>query len=571
MVEHATSRPEAWSRRDSWLVLGLLLLTAVPFAQVAWFDFVDIDDPVYVTESQLVLRGLDPLALWDALGFEAYNWHPLVWWSLMLDYQLFGLRPAGFHLVNLAWHLASAAMLFAALRALTGDRWRSAAVAAVFGVHPLHVESVAWVTERKDVLSGFFWMLGLWAYAHWARRGRLGWLVTLALVLGLMSKQTVVTLPCVFLLLDAWPLGRFHDGRLGRRIWSRGVRLIVEKLPWFAIVAVACWLTLQAQHLARAGWIDWPLNLRVSNAALSYVRYLVKAFWPVGLNVQYSFNAPESIWPVVGAVAGLTALTVAALTVSRRCPPVLVGWLWYLGTLVPVIGVIQVGKQSMADRYMYLPLIGLAIAVAWAIPDPRSRRGIVGYGVIGGMVCLAMVWRTAQQTAVWYNTVALFQHVLSVDPTNEEALMVLGSMALNEGRVDEALTLLHRGVEWDRKRWAGRWTYAGSESRNGFAQLNRRWADVYVTLGAANMKRGRFDEGLANFREALSLNDQHAEARLALARALLDRGDAHGALHEVDELLERQPLNQRAAAVRNVILERMNSLPPGDGGSGSPR
>jgi hypothetical protein len=553
----ALQPPAAWTRTDVWLVFGLLALTAVPFAQVAWFDFVDLDDPQYVTEVELVQRGIEPLALWDAFGFHAFNWHPLVWWSLMLDYQLSGMQPAWFHVVNLGWHLANVALLFADLKELTGDRWRSAAVAAVFGVHPLHVESVAWVSERKDVLSGFFWMLALWAYARWVRRGHGKWIVTVALVLGLMSKQIVVTLPCVFLLLDAWPLGRIFEPKLGRTVTRRVVRLIIEKLPWLAIVALACWMTLQAQDSARAGWIDWPLSLRFSNAALSYVRYLAKTFWPVGLCVQYSFNPPASIWPVVAAAGLLLLLTVIAIVFVRRCPAVLVGWLWYLGTLVPVIGVIQVGKQPLADRYMYLPLIGLAIAATWMIPNPRSRPVRAAYGIASVLLCAVLGMLTARQTAVWRDTVTLFRHAYHVDPTNEEALFTLGSRALNEGRIDEGLRLLHSGVEWDRKRWSGRWAFAGVKHRSTFDELNRRWADVYYTLGSANINQGHDSAGIADFREAIGLNDQHADARLALASALLDHGNAEEALREIDELLQRQPLNQRAVAVRHDIQKRL--------------
>lgn len=265
--------PRQWSRADAAIIAALIALTALPFAQTATFDFVSLDDAAYITQSELVQRGLDPIAMVDALGFHQDNWHPVVWWSLMLDVELFGLNPGPFHVENVFWHVLNVVLLYAAMNELTGDRWRSAFIAAVFGIHPLHVESVAWVTERKDVLSGFWWMAGLWSYAVWAKTGRPRYwrFVTAALVLGLMTKQIMVTLPCVFLLLDAWPLNRWRDPSAGRWTARRLKSSVIEKLPWIGCVAVASWLAMQAQQTAAASASDWPLSLRLSNATMSLV------------------------------------------------------------------------------------------------------------------------------------------------------------------------------------------------------------------------------------------------------------------------------------------------------------
>jgi protein O-mannosyl-transferase len=531
-----------WS--DLGIVIGLIAITIVIYLPVAWFEFVALDDPQYVTQSELVRNGLDPIAMWGALTeFHADNWHPLVWWSLMLDVELFGLQPGPFHLVNLAWFVINVVVLYFAMKELTGDRWRGALVAAVFAVHPLHVESVAWVTERKDVLSGAFWMLGLWAYARWARtlESKWWWLVTGGIVAGLMSKQIVVTLPCVFLLLDGWPLGRWEDLRLGstrgRRLWS----LLREKLVWFGMCAAAILIVMQAQTQGRKHADDWPLALRISNAVLSVLRYLGKTFWPANLSVQYSYNPPESQIPVIIAAAVVVAITMIASFAYRKTPWVTVGWLWFLGTLMPVIGLIQVGKQSMADRYMYLPIIGLSIALAWMIPTPRSRSAPWIWAGVLVMGLLGLATRTVQQVMVWRNTETLFQHALKIDPTNDSAHYVIASLDLAARRVPEGMAHLQTAVEWERKRWEARRLYAGNPQPEKVAELNRWWADIYFQIGQANLTLGKSTDALAMLREAVKLDPKLIDARMTLGKALAEAGDVTGARQQFTEVLRMSP------------------------------
>jgi tetratricopeptide (TPR) repeat protein len=402
-------------------------------------------------------------------------------------------------------------------------------------------------------------MLGLWSYAHWARTGLNKWwgLTTLWLALGLMSKQVLVTFPVICLLLDAWPLGRWIDPRLNRPTWQRARRLAIEKLPWLVLIAIGCWLAIEAQQEAKDARIYWPPLLRAANATLSYARYLSKTFWPVGLAVQYPFNAPESLTPVVLAAVLLAAITAAAAFASRKHPAVLAGWLWFGIVLLPMIGLIQVGKQSMADRYMYLPLIGLSIAVAWLVPAPRSRRALLGYAVAAAAVSGALIWRTAQQTAVWRDTWTLFSHAYAVDPTNDDALIQLGSMSLLDGRVDEALEYLSEGIAWDRRRWNACAEWAGPEYRNLYVRLNRRWAETLYTMAQAEVHRGKTDSAIRHLRDAIDADELHYEARRLLGQLLLDSGQPAAALHEFEELLKRQPGDPQAAAARDQARQRV--------------
>ncbi len=540
-------------RTDIGIIAGLLLLTAIPYARVGSYEFVALDDQQYVVQSELVRSGLDPLSMWGALTeFHADNWHPFVWWSLMLDVQLFGLNPGPFHLENVAWHLANVGLLYLALHALTADRWRSAIVAAIFGVHPLHVESVAWVTERKDVLSGFFWMLGLWAYAQWGktRQPRSWWLVTSCLVAGLMSKQIVITLPCVCLLLDVWPLGRLQDPRDGPTLLRRIGTLLYEKLAWFGLCIAAVFIVLQAQTQAREFAEDWPLSLRVSNAALGVVRYLVKTFWPVRLSVAYPYNPPESMGPVYAAVGVIAVLTALAVLLTRRKPFLLMGWLWFLGTLAPVSGLIQAGKQSLADRYMYLPLIGLSVAIVWLFPLPRSRAMTWAWSLIVTACLAGLAVRSAQQVAVWRNTDTLFQHALQVDPTNDSAHFVLAAADLQAGRLAEGIVHLESAVEWELRRWKARRYFDGEPSVERLAVVNRGCADVYLQIGQANITLGKTTEAIAALREAVRLDPALFEARFLLGKLLADAGKTAAARAEFEQIVNRQP--SHAAAQREL-------------------
>jgi tetratricopeptide (TPR) repeat protein len=421
-------------RTNTLLSLALASTAAVAFARCRGLDFVNFDDPNYVTNNIEVLRGLSRHGLfWAATTKTLANWHPLTWLSLQLDVQLFGPGPAGFHITNVLVHAGATVFLFLALARLTGAPWRSACVAALFGLHPLHVESVAWVAERKDVLSGLFWMLTLYAYARYAEARRRCWYgVTLAaFALGLLAKPMLVTLPCVLLLLDYWPLGR-----LGRSA-------ILEKLPFFALSLASSAVTVIAQR--QGGAMEWmsylPLPTRLANALISYVTYIGKMLWPRNLAVFYPYPPLNELWwRALIAVTILAVLTALVLKWRRSHPYLLFGWLWYLGTLVPVIGLVQVGIQALADRYTYIPLIGLFLAGVWGIADLATRwqlppRVPVMAGLGALAACALLTWR---QLEYWQDSITLWKHATESVPNNYLAHYNLGSALHQAGKLDEA-------------------------------------------------------------------------------------------------------------------------------------
>ena len=406
----AAACPEAGPRNPYTVLVVcslLLLAVALVFGQTLRFDFVNYDDNDYVYGNPHVAHGLTARGMtWAFATGHASNWHPLTWLSHMVDCQLYGLKwPGGHHLTNVLLHAASTIILFLVLREMTGQLWPSAFVAALFAIHPLHVESVAWVAERKDVLSGLFFMLTLAAYVRYARRpfslGRY-LLVAALFALGLMAKPMLVTLPFVLLLLDYWPLGRFSpriavDGRTenGRGRLSIAMPLLLEKLPLLSLAAISCVVTVWAQRGAVSSLDVVPFSSRVANAAISYTAYLGQLFHPIGLAVFYPHpknNVP--IGEVFGAFLLMAGIFAAVIASRRKCPYLLVGWLWYVGTLVPVIGLMQVGAQARADRYTYLTQIGLYIAIAWGVSQLSSvwphRRWVCGATSALVMVLLAI-------------------------------------------------------------------------------------------------------------------------------------------------------------------------------------
>jgi tetratricopeptide (TPR) repeat protein len=486
--------------KDSRLTLfiGTLLgaVTLVVYWPVRHFGFLNWDDLTYISRNDHVRGGLTWSGItWSFTHSYSSNWHPLTWLSHMLDCQLYGLNPAGPHLTNVVFHAANTVLLFLLLRTLTAATWRSAFVAALFALHPLHVESVAWIAERKDVLSGFFFILTLWAYARYAqvqsqqaeraarpavpssrfevRGSRFKvrsfpprfwyWAATLMFACGLMSKPMLVTVPFVLLLLDYWPLGRMQKGQVrspASRITHHASRfpllpLLLEKLPFFALSAASCLITFLAQKAggAVASFAIIPLDARIANAAVAYVEYLAKLFWPINLSPIYLHPGHWGFWPVTGAAAGLVLLTAAVWLGRRRFPYALMGWLWFLGMLVPVIGIVQVGSQAFADRYTYLPLLGIMIALVWLGAEavrPLAKASPVVRSVLPAVLALAVVaglaWRTREQLANWKDTRALFSHALALTPNNVQALYGLGAYMVDTGSIDEGKRLLEDAI-----------------------------------------------------------------------------------------------------------------------------
>lgn len=514
-------------RSANWILAGLLTLcTASVYLQVAGHDFITIDDGRYILENPEVAGGLT----WQGLGwafttFYAGNWHPLTWIAHMANVQAFGLHAAGHHLVNVAWHSANAVLLFFVLAGLSGSRWRSAFVAALFSLHPLHVESVAWASELKDLLSAFFGLLSIHAYRAYAQvrspRAYAGVLVFMGL--SLLAKPMLVTLPLVLLLLDFWPLGRFGGWRGSG---NAALKLVVEKLPLVALSALSGLLT----YLAQSGWgavktvAHLPVSVRLVNAVISYATYLKKTIWPAGLAAYYPY--PELLppsWEVALATGLLVAVSILALWQAGRRPYLLVGWLLYLGTLVPVIGLVQVGGQALADRYTYVPLIGLFLALAWAAAEfgRKSRSIRIAAAASASVILLGLGAATAMQARHWRDTRTLFRHTVSVTTRNWMALAQLGKFALDHGEPAEAVA-----------------HFRSSLQINGFTPAAGM---MRLDLGRALLATGRADEAIAEYRTAVRLLPPVEAAYRGLASALVAARREEEAVGELRTALRMLP------------------------------
>ncbi|MBV9405493.1 MAG: glycosyltransferase family 39 protein, partial [Acidobacteriaceae bacterium] len=448
-----TRAPAArWSRADLAISLAVLVITAAVYAQVAHFEFTNLDDPDYVANAH-VCTGFTPATIaWAFTSREAANWFPLTRLSEILDCRLFGQRSGFHHLVNLFFHLLATLFLFLFLRRATYARWPSAFVAFLFALHPLHVESVAWVAERKDVLSAFFWFLTLWAYVFYTeRRTPARYVLTLvSFAFGLMSKPMLVTLPCVLLLLDFWPLGRISLTRRSTRDRKpSNARVLLEKLPFFALTIAAAMITYSSQYHGRSVIRLTTLSLgqRCANALVSYIVYIAKALWPLNFAVFYPMR-PIPAWQVVPAAVALVAITLLVIRILRSHAYLAVGWFWYLGTLVPVIGFVQVGRQARADRYMYIPLVGLSIMLAWGAAELIRRwpRAKIPTAVLAIAVCSFCAIQSFLQIRYWQNSGVLFEHAIAVTHENYLAETLLGAyLEQFPTRIPDALDHLEKG------------------------------------------------------------------------------------------------------------------------------
>ncbi len=491
------------------------------------------DDAQYILENPHVAGGLTPSSFrWALTTFEAGNWHPLTWVSHMLDVELFGLEPWGPHLVNVLIHLGCTSLLFLLFLRLTGAVWRSFVVAALFAVHPLHVESVAWIAERKDLLSTLPGLLAALAYCRYVRRpGLLRYLaVVLLFVAGLTAKQMLVTLPCLLLLLDFWPLGR-----IGLSTWRRPV---LEKLPLLLPALAFSIVAIRAQASAGAV-IAYPLAARLSNALVSYCRYLQKTVAPFHLSVFYP-HPQQAYAPglTLGALLVLAIVTLLAIRSRRPRPWLAVGWLWYLGTLVPVIGLVQVGEQAMADRYSYVPLVGLFVLTVWGVAElARNRRNVERQlAVIASVALAALAATSLVQVGHWRNNITLFTHALQVDPADWMAQFQLGLLAHQQGRDIEAIEHYQQAIRahsgYSEALCNLGMIFAGQGRQQQAVSLFQAAIqakpdnmEAYNNLGGALVKQGRYREAESCFRQALRLKPEAPEPRRNLELLLLwERG-----------------------------------------------
>lgn len=583
------------SRRAVLLAIGLFMLTLAAFAPALTNGFVRYDDDDYVIENDHVRAGLTwDGVLWAFRSTEAANWHPLTRLSHMLDCQLFNLAPWGHHLTSIVLHGLSAALVFLVIRQLTGATWRSVAVALLFGLHPLRVESVVWVSERKDVLSMLFWLLAIWAYARYAQKSAVSsqWSVAgadqtptrpgprttdyglqnirhvspfyllslLSFAFGLMSKPMVVTLPFVLLLLDYWPLGRFHV-HSSRSTLHAARGLLLEKSPFLAGSAVFSALTFAVQKHAEAVLVGLPLTDRLANALVSYCRYLGKLFWPADLAVCYPWVGHWPLTTVAAAAGLLLVISGVAIGLRRTQPHLLVGWFWYLGTLVPVIGLVQVGMQSMADRYSYIPSVGILLALVWAaqaaaagflLACARQTRYAVAAGAALTVAALACAVLTRQQIRLWKDTETLFRHALAVTQDNALAHDGLGIELLRRGQVDEAIRHAQKAVRLDP---------GDAEAHNNLGnallmqgqidsairhfqeatRLKPQFPDAHCNLGFALDKKGLVEEAIRQLQEAIRLKPEFPVAHYNLGNALAKQGQSAEAIREYQETMRLKP------------------------------
>ncbi len=565
-AEQIAQANSSWKRL---FLVGLLLglTTLVVYWPVLRHGFVNYDDTDYVTANPYVQAGLSTQGLaWVWHSEVARNWHPLTMLSHMLDCQIYGLRPWGHHLTSLLFHIANTVLLFLLLWQMTRAVWRSGFVAALFALHPLHVESVAWVAERKDVLSTFFFLLTVGAYVSYAARSeirnpkpearsanartpvpnrRFGyyWLALSLFALGLMSKPMLVTVPFVLLLLDYWPLRRFELPALGRSKSKAPApsgkasrptagqtapppRLLWEKLPFLALSVASCVVTFRVQQSGGAVLDvgNLPIAARLANACMSYVRYLGKMVWPDGLAALYVRTVPWPSWQVALAALALLAATVAVIRLARERPYLAVGWFWYLGTLVPVIGLVQVGMQTMADRYTYIPLIGIFIALAWTGWDLASRWRVpwVGLATASALMLAACCVITRQQLAWWTSSESLFRRMITAVEGNYMAHYNLGNLYSREDKLAEAVKHYEAALK---------------------AQPN--YAEAHNNLGQVLLRQRRFDEALAHYEAAVRLRPEHLYY-FNLANALMDAGKPADAVANYQQALRLNPNSSQA-------------------------
>lgn len=525
------------------IVAALCITTIAVYAPVSSYRFIwNYDDSLYVEGNAQVRQGLTLEGLRWALTAEvAANWHPVTLISHMLDVSLFGLNAGAHHLMNVFFHTANTALLFFLLYRLTAARWHSAFVAALFALHPLHVQSVAWIAERKDVLSTLFWLLTTWAYVQYAQSGRRSsyGLMLCLFVLGLAAKPMLVTLPFTLLLLDYWPLGRLGESLWNKETATRGMRLIVEKLPLFLLALVSSLVTFYVQRSggSRTMGEHLPFFYAAGNAIISYVKYLYLMFWPIELAVFYPHPLDKlRLLDVVAALFCLLTVTAGVLRFGTRRPYLIMGWFWYLGTLVPVIGLIQVGSQALADRYTYVPLTGIFIILVWGLGDSLKR--VPGHkvilGIAGSTLLIVLSAMTRFQLQFWENDETLFRRALAVTEDNYVAHSNLGGVLIEQGQADEAREHFARVIELSPLNFLG-----------------------YYGMGDVYLLEGNTEKAIELYSRVLDLKPDHPLARYKRGAALIDLGRLDEAVEDLQTGIDMHPENPMLHEELSRALDRM--------------
>jgi protein O-mannosyl-transferase len=561
------------------ICLALTTLTVITFWSLKDCGFISFDDNRYVYENAYVQSGLNWNSIIQVFSSElaklSGHWHPVTWLSLMLDYQIFGLNPHGYHLINLLFHVMNTILLFLIFRRMTKSLWPSAFVAALFAIHPLHVASVAWITERKDVLSTFFWMLTMGAYSYYVEHPgfRRYFFVLLFFIMGLMTKPMLVTLPFVLLLLDYWPLQRFQEVKQDQKIqtevlksvsdkqknksknndatkdvekeilevkkpadpeykWSLIYPLLWEKVPLFVLAILSSIVTYLAAHSAEAVHSEAiPLGVRIGNAFISYIAYIGKMIWPSNLAVLYPYPEGVILWQVLGSVFLLIAITLVVIWRAKRCSYLATGWLWYAGTLVPVIGIVQVGVQAMADRYTYIPLIGLFIMVAWGVPDLLKkwnyRKEILLTASALIILCLSII--TWTQVGYWQNSITLFDHTLKVTDNNWLIYDCRGIAYYGLGNYRQAIEDFGRAIE-----------------------IKPGYTDAYLNRGSAYYGLGNYKQAIEDYGRAIGIKPGYAEVYYNRGNAYKGLGNYKQAIEDLNRAIEIKPGYAEAYINRSV-------------------
>ena len=512
-------------RYEFWICLFLILVTITVYWQVGSHEFVSFDDSLYVTENRHVQNGLTPASIIWAFHFRDKDrtyWHPLTWLSHMLDCQLYGLNPGMHHRTNLIFHIANSLLLFLTLNRMTRKLWPSAFVAALFALHPLNVDSVAWIAERKNLLGAFFWLLTMLTYAYYVSRpGLFRYLMTLfVFLLGLMAKPFLVTLPVVLLLMDYWPLARMGYSKFKP---SRVIRLVLEKVPFFVGSVVSIWISsLSVQVFGTiASMESVPVKLRIANALVSYVKYIGKMIWPHNLSIYYPLPHRVPAWQIIGALIVLAGISVAVIRVLKEKPFLCVGWLWFLGTLAPVLGIVQVGLwPAMADRFAYVPLIGLFIMIAWGVPElvGKSLYRYKGIATAGGVVLSILMATSWMQTRHWQNNFTLYKHALAVTANNDLVHFNFGAVLSEAGYTAEAIRHYTEALK-----------------------INPNFARAHNNLGAEMARKGRTAEAIQHYTAALRIDPDFAEAYCNLGNMLAGQGKTVEAIRQYREAVRLDP------------------------------
>jgi len=553
------------------LVLALAALAV--FWQVRHHEFIDFDDDDYIYYNSYVMSGLTREGLVYAFtSYDLGDWHPLTMLSHMLDCQLYELDPGGHHLTSVLFHVANTLLLFVVLNGMTGGLWPSAFVAAAFALHPLHVESVAWASERKDVLSTFFWMLTMAAYLRYVKSPSISRyvLALLAFVLGLMAKPMLVTLPFVLLLLDYWPLDRLQWGSestgkglsLSKEVKASFQRtsprhLIVEKIPFFAISAVISVVTFLFERSVGVvgSTISYPVVYRIENALIVYMAYIGKMLWPVRLAVFYPYPVGGlSSWKVVASALALTFITSAVICKRKQRPYLIVGWLWYIGTLVPVIGFVQIALQAMADRYTYIPLTGLFIIIAWGVPDLLARLHYRKFilSISAGVILTALGVTAWFQVKHWRNDITLYQHAASVIKDNWWAHHGLGSALKKQGRIDEANKEFEKALQIEIDNAISKW--------KNVLRYKPADAEAHLNLGLALIWKKKFDDAIEHLNQALKARPDWAEAYYCLGLAFDQQGNYGLAIQNYNEALRLKPNYPDAIKSLEMAMKRQGKI-----------